>query len=210
MRHPFPWRAATAGLLLTLLAGCGGDSGVEPPGGNALTSVTLTPGTATLFTAGPGSTQVLSAVARDQNGAPLTSNVTMSFTSDAPSVASVSTDGVVTAHAAGTAHITASAASGSTTKTASTSITVTAAPNSAVVTAPALAFNPPTVDVAAGGSVTWNIADVNHDVQFDTGGSPSNIPALVNSSASRTFPTSGSFAYHCSIHPQMHGTIRVH
>ena len=26
----------------------------------------------------------------------------------------------------------------------------------------------------------------------------------------RTFPSNGSFSYHCSIHPQMTGIVRVH
>jgi plastocyanin len=71
------------------------------------------------------------------------------------------------------------------------------------------AFNPRSVTVSVGDSVTWTNADaVAHtatadDASFDTG----NIAA--GGSDSITFATAGSFAYHCAIHPAMTGTVTV-
>lgn len=71
------------------------------------------------------------------------------------------------------------------------------------------AFNPASVTVSVGDSVTWTNADgVAHtatadDASFDTG----NIAA--GGSDSITFATAGSFPYHCAIHPAMTGTITV-
>jgi plastocyanin len=71
------------------------------------------------------------------------------------------------------------------------------------------AFDPASVTVSIGDSVTWTNADgVAHtatadDASFDTG----NIAA--GGSDSITFATAGSFPYHCTIHPAMTGTITV-
>ena len=71
------------------------------------------------------------------------------------------------------------------------------------------AFNPASVTVSVGDSVTWTNADgVAHtatadDASFDTG----NIAA--GGSDSITFATAGSFSYHCAIHPAMTGTVTV-
>jgi plastocyanin len=71
------------------------------------------------------------------------------------------------------------------------------------------AFDPASVTVSVGDSVTWTNADgVAHtatadDASFDTG----NIAA--GGSDSVTFSTAGSFPYHCAIHPAMTGTVTV-
>jgi plastocyanin len=79
------------------------------------------------------------------------------------------------------------------------------------VDAPATAFLPPTVDVQAGGTVTWTFASLNHDVTFTlAAGVPADVPVFQNGSASRTFSSNGTFGYHCSIHPQMNGVVTVH
>jgi MYXO-CTERM domain-containing protein len=71
-------------------------------------------------------------------------------------------------------------------------------------------FTPNTVTVAVGDSVTWTNGDgVTHtatadDASFDTG----QIGAGTTSTTI-TFSTAGTFAYHCSIHSSMHGTIVV-
>jgi outer membrane protein assembly factor BamB len=71
-----------------------------------VTTVAVTPATATLSAF--GSTAQLTAVAKDQDGATM-SDVTFSWTSSTAGVASVTTDGTVTAVANGTAAITATA-----------------------------------------------------------------------------------------------------
>jgi len=57
--------------------------------------------------------------------------------------------------------------------------------------------------------VTFTFADVAHVVHFDVAGAPADIPATMDGSVVRTFPTAGSYPYHCTIHPYMHGTVVV-
>ena len=71
------------------------------------------------------------------------------------------------------------------------------------------AFDPATVTIQVGDSVTWTNADsVAHtatagDGSFDTG-------SIANGdSETVTFDTAGTFAYICSIHPQMTGSVVV-
>jgi plastocyanin len=70
-------------------------------------------------------------------------------------------------------------------------------------------FSPGTITVSVGDSVTWTNSDAQahtataDNSSFDTG-------AISNgSSKSVTFATAGTFAYHCSIHTQMTGTVVV-
>jgi plastocyanin len=69
------------------------------------------------------------------------------------------------------------------------------------------------VTIAAGGTVTWVMTDHDHDVTF-TGPQPpgGNIPETEeDESASRTFPTPGTYTYQCAEHADdgMTGTIVV-
>jgi plastocyanin len=72
-------------------------------------------------------------------------------------------------------------------------------------------FTPATVRVATGGTVTWVFQSLGHNVTFDDAtGAPEDIPgANSNTSIARTFSTNGTFAYHCTIHPGMSGTVQV-
>src|SRR5262245_60348026 len=71
------------------------------------------------------------------------------------------------------------------------------------------AFAPDSVTVKVGDTVQWTNGDgATHtatadDGTWDTG----NISG--GSSASVTFDTAGTFAYHCAIHSSMHGTVVV-
>ncbi len=191
-------------------AGCGGSEPGPGPGTSVLTTLELTPATATLFTVAPGNTASLTAVAKDQDGRTMAGLGSPSFSSDNGAVAGVSQDGTITAVAAGTAAITATLTAGEVTRTDVTTVTVQAAPASAAVTTPGLAFEPATVDVGAGGSVSWTLGPITHNVDFTTAGAPADVPDLQNESASRVFPENGSFDYRCTIHPQMTGVVHVH
>lgn len=72
-------------------------------------------------------------------------------------------------------------------------------------------FDPATMTVAVGSAVTWiNDTGVTHNVTFDTPGSPADIPSFKSGAQNATFPTKGTFAYHCTIHGKsMSGTITV-
>ena len=121
------WSLSLACALL--VAACGG---TEP---TVTTNVSVTPPTATLTT--QGATVALSASARDQNGDPMP-DATFTWSSGAPSVASVDGDGVVTAVGNGTATVSATTdgVSGSASVTVDFPVvtTVEVAPDSVLVT----------------------------------------------------------------------------
>jgi plastocyanin len=72
-----------------------------------------------------------------------------------------------------------------------------------------LAFHPATVTVNVGDTVTWTNNDgVAHTATAD-GGSFDTGTIGNGSSASVTFNTAGTFAYHCSVHPTMQGSVVV-
>jgi len=199
-------RIAALLIVAATSAGCGSDGGSGPEK-SVLTTVEVTPATATLFTVAPGNAVTLTVVAKDQNGQTMVG--TPSFSSENAAIADVSIGGTVTAVAAGTARITASVTIDGVTKTGTNTVTTEVAPANATVVAPGNAFQPATVDVRAGGTVTWSFGSTAHMVNFTTPGAPANIPALQNGSASRTFPNHGTFGYQCS-GPQMSGVVRVH
>jgi plastocyanin len=74
-----------------------------------------------------------------------------------------------------------------------------------------LAFTPSSVSIQPGDSVLWVFASVGHNVTFDAvTGAPATIGGTnSNVTISRTFPTAGTFTYHCTIHPSMTGTVSV-
>jgi len=71
------------------------------------------------------------------------------------------------------------------------------------------AFNPSSITVSVGTTVTWTNNDsVTHTVTSDTGAfSSGNLNP--GQTFSHTFNQAGTFAYHCSIHTSMHGTVVV-
>jgi plastocyanin len=78
-----------------------------------------------------------------------------------------------------------------------------------------LQFTPSTVTVTQNGApatVTWIFENVAHTVTWDTqpvGGAVTNIGATSSASVGRDFSVTGTYTYHCSIHPQMTGTVIV-
>ncbi|MEP6733712.1 MAG: plastocyanin/azurin family copper-binding protein [bacterium] len=85
------------------------------------------------------------------------------------------------------------------TPTATTSVAITG-----------FAFNPAPIQVAPGAVVTWtNNDNVNHNVTFSSeaiGASPN----FSTGTKSLTMPTAaGTYAYHCTIHTSMTGTVKV-
>jgi|SRR5947209_20315278 len=73
-------------------------------------------------------------------------------------------------------------------------------------------FTPSQITVAKGGTVTWTNNDATtHTVVDDLTnvGGPSSGQIAPGGTYSFTFTKTGSFQYHCSIHPSMRGTIVV-
>ncbi len=72
------------------------------------------------------------------------------------------------------------------------------------------AFTPGSITVAVGDRVSWtNKTDAPHTVTSDGGGPLNSATEQQNQTFSFTFTTPGTFAYHCSVHPYMHGTVVV-
>jgi plastocyanin len=71
------------------------------------------------------------------------------------------------------------------------------------------AYAPDEVTVAVGTTVTWTNTDsVSHTTTSDAAGWKSGVVAP-GGQFSFAFPTAGSFAYHCAIHPGMVGAVVV-
>jgi len=71
------------------------------------------------------------------------------------------------------------------------------------------AYQPNPVTIAKGGTVTWTNNDsITHTSTSD--GAVWNSGAMAPGAVfSQTFPTAGTFQYHCTIHPNMVGTMTV-
>jgi plastocyanin len=104
---------------------------------------------------------------------------------------------------------------GTTTTTAGGGLVTTSSGPATTVTGGAqvdikdLAFNPASVTVKVGETVTWTNSDsMTHTITGDNGEFDSGDIAS-GKTFSFTFQNPGTFAYHCSIHPSMKATIVV-
>src|SRR4029078_854887 len=91
--------------------------------------------------------------------------------------------------------------------TGATGTPVSVVRNASVLSTTAYAPNP--IAIAAGETITW----INNDSEAHTStgddGSWTSGTIAAGASFSRTFPSAGSFSYHCTIHPNMIGTVTV-
>ncbi|OBB95189.1 amidase [Mycobacterium sp. 852002-40037_SCH5390672] len=100
-------------------------------------------------------------------------------------------------------------------------VATTAAPTTAMSTAPAapvhgnqvaidgFAFEPASVTVAAGTTVTWTNRDEEPHTVAASDGSFHSPGMGTGATFAHTFSTAGTFDYVCSIHPMMRGTVVV-
>lgn len=205
-------------LLAAVALGCGGGGGDGGTGPQTLTSVTVTPNTADLFTAPPGTTQQFAVAAKDQNGRAITTGLTTAWSSDDPTIVTIDpSSGIATQVAkGGPVTIHATVTQGSTSKDGTASVTVDDAPATADVNTPNLSFSPGKVDIKAGGTVTWHLraSGTSHNVEMDTQGAPfssSGTPSADQDFTSPAFNTPGTYNYHCAVHGSaMTGTVVVH
>lgn len=206
------WKSSVVLAFVLAACGGGGDGGTQPPGQSVFTSLTVSASTLNLV---DGDQTQLVATPRDQNNAAMTGLPGATFVVTGPdTAASVSTTGQVTAIKQGSATVTASLTSGGVTKTATTTVNVSALQSTRTVTASATGatFDPDTVKLATGGTVTWSFPGIPHNVIWDGAAPPGgNIATRSNGdSENRTFPSAGAFAYHCSIHgASMSGRVVV-
>ncbi len=88
----------------------------------------------------------------------------------------------------------------------------TSAPATAAVSVGNNFFNPSSVTIAVGGTVTWtwSAGAVTHNVTFQTAGAPSNVSNTSSGSFPRTFNSAGTYQYVCTIHgASMSGSVTV-
>lgn len=72
------------------------------------------------------------------------------------------------------------------------------------------AFNPSSLTVSVGTTVTWTNDDsVAHTVTSDSGSELTSAQIAPGQSYSHTFSTAGTFSYHCAIHPSMKAQVVV-
>jgi plastocyanin len=99
--------------------------------------------------------------------------------------------------------------------TASTATTAaTGGQNQVTIGTPggAFGFVPQTLTVKVGTTVSWtNATSAPHTVTSDPGSAQAwdSSRLAPGDVFTFTFTTAGTFAYHCSVHPSMHGTIVV-
>ncbi|MBY0489224.1 MAG: CHRD domain-containing protein [Gemmatimonadaceae bacterium] len=163
---------------------------------------------------GIGATTQLTALAKDARGNTITTATGFKYSTSDRTKALVDTaSGLVTTIAPGSATMTATLTRDGVTASGTAGITVNApAVGAAAATVQANnsnAFAPSSVTVAEGGTVTWTFGTVEHNVVFQTAGAPTSIPVTSSASVQRTFASAGTFAYVCSLHAGMSGTVNV-
>jgi cysteine-rich repeat protein len=73
-----------------------------------------------------------------------------------------------------------------------------------------MAFHPSTITVPVGTTVTWSNNDtINHSIVSDQGNELNSSVIPPSQTFSHAFNAVGTFAYHCSFHPSMMGTVIV-
>jgi len=73
-----------------------------------------------------------------------------------------------------------------------------------------MAFDPSTITVVAGTTITWTNKDpVAHDVTSNSAGLFTSPSLGQNGTFANTFNTPGTYQYKCTIHPGMAGTVIV-
>lgn len=101
---------------------------------------------------------------------------------------------------------------GSQTNNGSSSSNSTGQPTTGTINIRDMMFTPSQITVTKGGTVTWtNNDNVTHTVEDDLSnvGGPASGEISPGGKYSFTFNKTGSFQYHCRIHPSMRGTIVV-
>lgn len=192
--------------------GGGGDSGgTNPPPPATVSFVSLTKTNVLLK---PSETTIITATPKDASGNALSGRAVTWTVSPATGVASITPNGAsvtISGSANGTATVTATSDS----KTADVHVTVTSSiPTAAdvAVGASGNSFSPADVDILSGGTVTFSWSgSVTHNVTWQT--TPASVPNIPNRSSGSvgvTLNATGTYNYHCTLHPGMDGTVTVH
>jgi len=111
----------------------------------------------------------------------------------------------------GTSTTTSSTSSSSSMNSTSSSSSSSTAPTATdKVSITNFSFSPASITVKKGSAVTWTNNDsVTHTVTADSGTGPNSGDLAPGKTYSFTYNSTGTFAYHCSIHTDMHGSVTV-
>jgi len=107
---------------------------------------------------------------------------------------------------------TATTAPVATTAPTATSVPPTPVSGNVAITIQNFAFNPQTITVKVGSTITWTDKDsIGHTVTSLTGPTSFNsgILSAPGGTFKFTFTKAGTYTYHCMVHPSMTGTITV-
>jgi plastocyanin len=75
---------------------------------------------------------------------------------------------------------------------------------------PTWCFSPKPIQITVGSTVTWtNATALTHTATSDSGAWDTGNIAPGATSGAVSFPTAGTFTYHCAIHPSMTGSVIV-
>lgn len=169
------------------------------------------PSTVTLA---PGGTAQLSAAAQDARGNDVSGLGAPQYTSSDTTKVRVSASGLISAVAAGTATVSVSENTPDGALSASVAVTVAASqnfPTTASVTVEDYDFAPDSVDIAAGGTVTWTWKGTQpHSVTPVTPGTGFGSQVLTAGTYAFKFTTPGKYDYFCTVHAFMTATVVVH
>lgn len=209
MPHRLARAIVTTAAAATILA-CGGDS-TSPD--QALASVSVAPRDAVLYvgTLWPHMHQT----AINRRGMVVKSTPTWA-TSDSSIVAVDAASGAITGVATGQADVQASVTVGGVTKVGTSHVSVVDASSTGEITGSATLFFSPQLRAVningAPATISWTFQNVAHTVTWDSepeDAAVTDIPATSNGSVAREFTVAGEYSYHCSIHPDMTGSILV-
>lgn len=173
------------------------------PGESRFASIRLTPEFGALV---EGDTVRLKAVPVDNLGSEIQVPYIVTYTSHAPSIATVSETGLLTAVSRGSADISAAVVVGSTTKGTTRRAYVFGAvsPDAIILTSAAKGWEPPEAQVAPGGTVAWRIGPIDwagvpvtHVYLMDERYSVVDSVDVRTGSATRRFESAGLVRY-CS------------
>lgn len=201
-----------AGLSLAGLTACGGSSTTSTPPPvviQTLSTIRLASSSVALTA---GATSTLTPEALDATGKVIAGATGYTFASSASNIAESRGGGVLLGIRAGTSTITVSLTRDGVTATSTATVTVTGAlPATATVAAGTdRTFAPPSIVVARNANVTFAIGSLTHNVTFrGTTGAPAGIANTSSANVDRVFDTAGDFAYDCTLHAGMTGTVVV-
>jgi plastocyanin len=136
------------------------------------------------------------------------------------STSTTTTEGTTTSNSSTTSNTSTTGSTTTTTSTSSSTMvngcdpsTTTVSSGNVTITFPMAAapmqYSPACVKVHMGSTVTWNGSFTNHPLTPDGTGNPIPSTSAGTTPVTVTFPTAGSYGFHCQFHASMLGAVFV-